>query len=106
MSTAYASDSRRARRSAQGGGGAGRKLIVPAVLFLLVVFGLGALDSKLKGPIASSKSLAGKRTDKEEALAERAFLSAQLALAASDSIMCVVAILAARWVRRSAQGGT
>ncbi|HEX7880778.1 MAG TPA: hypothetical protein VF720_15300 [Candidatus Eisenbacteria bacterium] len=68
----------------------GKKLVVPAVLFILVIIGLSALDARLKGPVASSRNLEGKRTDKEEALAERAFLNAQLALAASDSINIVL----------------
>jgi hypothetical protein len=63
---------------------------VPGILLLLVVLGLSALDARLKGPVANSRSLAGKRTEKEEALAGRAFLNAQLALAASDSINIVL----------------
>jgi hypothetical protein len=90
LSTAYATDSRRARRASASGGGTRRRLVVPAILFGLVVLGLSALDARLKGPVTSSRSLSGKRTDKEEALAQRAFLNSQLALAASDSINIIL----------------
>ena len=56
----------------------------------MVILGLSALDARLKGPVAGSKRLEGMRDKKGEALAERAFLNSQLALASSDSINIVL----------------
>lgn len=63
---------------------------MPAVLALLVVLGLSALDGTLRGPVTSSRRLGDSRDPKGQALAERAFLNAQLALAANDSINIVL----------------
>ena len=57
---------------------------------LLLVVGLSAIDATLKGPVTSSSRLADTRDPKTEALAERAFLNAQLALAENDSINIVL----------------
>jgi hypothetical protein len=65
-------------------------------LALLLLFGL---DARLKGPVAGSDRLAGRRDDGREARVERAFLSAQLQLAASDSIGIVLDARADRlWI--------
>jgi len=47
----------------------------------MVILGLSALDARLKGPVAGSRRLEGMRDKKGEALAGRAFLNSQLALA-------------------------
>jgi len=60
------------------------------VLVVLILLGLSALDSRLKGPVAGSDRLQSKRDPKRVALVERAFLNSQLALATSDSINLVL----------------
>jgi len=63
-----------------------------ALVLLLVVLALllGGIFGRLRGPITSANGLRRLRTRQREALAERAFLNAQLTLAGSDSISIVL----------------
>lgn len=71
------------------GGLGGRLLAVVVLLGLLVALVLGLLGS-LRGAVATSADLRRRRSPEREALAQRAFLNAQVALARSDSINIVL----------------
>lgn len=89
--------SRRARRGRPDG--VPRRLGLALLLGLLTLLLLFALDSRLRGPVAGSERLAGRRDTEHEARVERAFLSAQLQLAASDSINIILDARADRlWI--------
>lgn len=81
---AFPTGGRRTRRGRSAGSSfrPGLPLLL-AGLVLLLLFGL---DSRLKGPVAGTGRLEGRRDATREALSERAYLNAQLALAAGDSI--------------------
>lgn len=91
MSADYAPASRTARAAARRrtGDGNGRNRI-GFLLFLLalLLLLLWALAGALRGPVTTARGL--HRGPEKEALAERAFLNAQLQLAGSDSINIIL----------------
>jgi hypothetical protein len=67
-----------------------RRWGLPLLLGALTLLLIFALDQRLRGPVAGSERLGGRRDDAHEARVERAFLNAQLQLAAGDSIGIVL----------------
>jgi hypothetical protein len=82
----YAHESRRSRHRSRFPAGPVALLALLVVLLIVV----GGTFSRLKGPVSTPAGLRGLRTAQREALAERAFLNAQLALAGRDSISIVI----------------
>lgn len=80
--------SRRSRRSA--GGPPRRVWIGPLILAVAFVALLIGLDQRLRGPVATTSRLEHLRSPQQAAMAERAFLNAQLALAHADSLNIVL----------------
>lgn len=80
--------SRRSRRTS--GGPASRAWVGPLILVVAFVVLLIGLDHRLRGPVATASRLEHLRSPQEAALAERAFLNAQLALAHADSLNIVL----------------
>jgi hypothetical protein len=65
-------------------------LLVALGLFVALIAVVFGFASQLRGPVVTSSWLRRVRTPEREALAERAFLSSQLALASNDSINIIL----------------
>lgn len=89
VSQAMPRTSRAPARPGSGGGVGPRLVLLLLLLALLVALVFGLLGS-LRGPVTTSAELRHRRSPEREALAQRAFLNAQVALARSDSINIVL----------------
>jgi hypothetical protein len=88
LSTDYTLGRRAARHRPKPG--RNRLPFLAAGLFLALLAVLLGFMTQLRGPVVTSSWLHQKRTPEREALAERAFLNAQIALAGNDSINIVL----------------